>query len=326
MNNILFNGYVKITFIVGVLLMLAGCGGYEIPMHKNKTSAFIHKKNVKSGSYRIRLDYPIVYRYENRIVILIYREPRSLFVSEYSGFEISLDGKPTVDTYRISSEFLENEDKMPSKYYDAKRTFYKKRKWPTFWTLIYDPKYPKIYFRWKPTVTYTIKGYKYDEGILEVMLLHKGASSQERELFNYLLQKFKASKIVLSEEERSLRRASNAYANYVLGAFSSQLSGALKTPSSNEQKGIQIKYQGYNKSSEHYVYNLKYNGSYDGQIVYYPKNGGYTIMTVGVKHGQSVNGNFADGRLYTPQCGHTHADNIDNAIKKAVNCSYKSRY
>jgi len=49
-------------------------------------------------------------------------------------------------------------------------------------------------------------------------------------------------------------------------------------------------------------------------------------MSVGIEHGQSVNGYFADGRLYTPQCGHTNADNINDAIKKAVNCIYKNRY
>ena len=128
--------------------------------------------------------------------------------------------------------------------------------------------------------------------------------------------KYKKALELQERYNADMAKASQKFRKMIAGAFKSN---------GNDTGGIQIKYQGRN-SNDHYVYNLYYNGSYDGQIFYYPNNGGYTIMTVGIRHGQSVNGNFADGRLYTPQCGHTHADNIDDAIKKAVNCSYKSRY
>lgn len=325
MNGKTIYRYLNITFIAGILFMLAGCGGYEIPMHKNKTSAFLHKKDMLSEAYRIRLDQPTVYWYKDHIFIAVYRESRSPH-SQYLGFEITtVKGKPTVDRSWLNAGDLDVH-KMSSKYYDAIRTFRKQPKWPTYWALIYHPDFPKIYFRWKPTSTDYVKTVKYDEGILEVMLLSKGAGSQEKAFFNYFVKKFQDNKTIFLEKERAARRASNAYGNYLLRAFSSQLSSAIDTTFSNDTKGIQIKYQGYNKSNGNYVYNLKYNGSYDGQIFYYPNNGGYTIMTVGVRHGQSVNGDFADGRLYTPQCGHTTADNIDDAIKKAVNCIYKRSY
>ncbi len=129
--------------------------------------------------------------------------------------------------------------------------------------------------------------------------------------------KYKKALELQERYNADMARASQKFRNMLADAFKSN---------GNDTGGIQIKYQGYNKSNGNYVYNLKYNGSYDGQIFYYPNNGGYTIMTVGVKHGQSVNGNFANGRLYTPQCGHTNADNINDAIKKAVDCSYKRSY
>ena len=137
-----------------------------------------------------------------------------------------------------------------------------------------------------------------------------------------------AHKIYKKAQQKAIQESGTSFLYPFSGYFS--LSELVKTLSSNSSnnttKGIQIKYQGYDKSNGHYVYNLMYNGSYDGQVFYYPENGGYTILSVGIKQGQSVNGHFANSRLFTPQCGHINADNIDDAIKKAVNCIYKNSY
>ena len=284
-----------------------------MPLLSDKKSAIFHKKDIMSLGYTIRLRYPKIYANDDLIAIFFYRNGRTL-----NGFSLRFNDNIIGKSY-VSIQDLSNSFKIPPKYCDV---YYEKddKNWPTYWVVIHDPRYPRVYLMWEPLSQYDLKGLTYDKGQLEVMLLPKDANQDSRERFAYYLAHIdkKAKKIA-----PAIRMTGSIF-NPFGGSFSlSEFAKSL--PSDNNTKGIQIKYQGRN-SNDHYVYNLYYNGSYDGQIFYYPNNSGYTIMTVGLKHGQSVNGNFANGRLYTPQCGHTQAENINDAIKKSINCSYKSRY
>jgi len=302
--------YLKTIFVAGALLMLTGCG-YKIPLLKDKKSAYLLKKDMQIMAYSTRLNYPKIYGYDDMVSIFLYRSKHS-----YRGFTISLD-ENSIDSSFADDDLLDKEDRIPAKYYDVYYT--NKKNWPTYWVLINDPRYPKIYFKWEPTSIRHVNGKKYDKGKLEVMLLPKGASKISKKRFAYYV-----SHIPKTSKKNNISQGVSLF-NPFGGSFS--LSQALNTVFPDDKnKGIQIKYQGYNKSNGTYIYDLKYNGSYNGRIVYYPNNGGYTIMSVGIEHGQSVNGYFSDGRLYTPQCGHTNADNINDAIKKAVNCIYKQTY
>jgi len=99
--------------------------------------------------------------------------------------------------------------------------------------------------------------------------------------------------------------------------------------SSDDVHSIRVKYEGYDSSTKHYVYNLYVNNSYDGQIFYYKDGNSYVIMTTGISKGNSVNGTyFTSGynNLTTSQCGDTHVSGIDEAINKVAKCVYKGHY
>jgi len=320
--------YLKYLFSLLVLLIaviLSGCGtsSYNIPLLKDNKSAYLYKKMQIAYTWRYS-NIRVFAKNEIIYIMLYYDQPRPFDKRKYFGFYIDTQKRKVglLETYNIPYSKA-----LPQEYYKTKRTYYKSdSKLPVYWLLIKSEKYPKIFFKWDIRAKSFDSGYHIDQGILQVMILPKNASSIAKMKFAQFVNEFNNNNIYLSAQEK----AASQYSSYLMGAVSSQLSNALHSDNSqnNTSQNIKIDYKGYDSSTKHYVYDLKYNGEYDGEVFYYSDDKDIlTIMSIGIKHGQSINGFYSnDGTLYTTKCGKTSALNINDAIKKTVNCIYKYKY
>jgi len=305
-------------FIVsaGLAMVMNGCGEIPVPPLKNDpNSAYLYEKEAYHIAYRNRLPYPMIRRDGNNILIPLYRDGEF-----YRGFFIDLTKK----SYNVGTMFIRPYEfrELPSVSSTYKITYGNRdpyRKWPTYW-IVLNHRDIKIFFKWDVTSIIYSKVVM-DEGNLEVMILNKNASNSSKQMFSRKLEQMKNTNTPRSEADK----AAAQYFNYLMGALSSQISSAL-SDSSSSTSSVTTNYDGYTDWNGHYTYNMRVNGTYNGQIFYYDKDGSKIIMTAGIKKGRSVNGSYSDGTLSTPQCGRIEVGSIEDAVKKVANCSYEGTY